>query len=364
MAGVAVDRKGRVVLVWESPNQDGDGWGVYGRRFDASFKPLGDEFRLSDWTQGDQRRPQVAVHPDGDFMVAWAGRGKQGIGVYYRLFDAEGKALRGETRVNVDPVSHPQVTSLVVESRGDFLINWTVFGPGSRSTGFVQRVGRSGEPIRKPVQVTPRVGCTHGECRVASGPGGRWAAAFCDPEDFDVIWARVFDENDSPLGDPIRASISSDGPRGISGVAVDARDNLLVVWAGHGVSDANGGIFCRRYDAAGNPLDKREVVVNTHTGGAQDAAAVTGRAAGDALIAWHSSGEDGSERGVYARYIDAAGKPSGAAFRVNSMTAGDQVGPALAVNDDGLCVVVWQGNGPGDDYGVFARCFRFPETKP
>ena len=42
-----VDGEGNIVVVWESDGQDGSGMGVYGRRYDASFTPLGDEFALT-----------------------------------------------------------------------------------------------------------------------------------------------------------------------------------------------------------------------------------------------------------------------------------------------------------------------------
>src|SRR5205823_125788 len=72
---VGMAANGNYVVVWSSAGQDGDGWGVYGQRFDARGTALGGEFRVNSTTAGDQNRPAVAVAPDGSFVVVWQSQG-------------------------------------------------------------------------------------------------------------------------------------------------------------------------------------------------------------------------------------------------------------------------------------------------
>src|SRR5580765_4437576 len=69
----AASPAGDYVVVWQSRAQDGDGWGIFGQRFDSAGTPLGAEFQVNSYTTGDQRYPRVAMDTAGDFVVVWSG---------------------------------------------------------------------------------------------------------------------------------------------------------------------------------------------------------------------------------------------------------------------------------------------------
>jgi hypothetical protein len=77
---------GGFVVVWESFQQDGSGWGVYGQVFDTSGAKTGGEFRLSSTALNDQRVPVVAAASAGAFMAAWTSPDQDGLGVFTRRF--------------------------------------------------------------------------------------------------------------------------------------------------------------------------------------------------------------------------------------------------------------------------------------
>src|SRR3712207_8915148 len=43
------------VVTWSSNNQDGGGWGVFGRRYSATGAPQGSEFLINTTTAGNQQ---------------------------------------------------------------------------------------------------------------------------------------------------------------------------------------------------------------------------------------------------------------------------------------------------------------------
>ncbi|MGH8631791.1 MAG: hypothetical protein ACREU7_13640, partial [Burkholderiales bacterium] len=101
-----------------------------------------------------------------------------------------------------------------------------------------------------------------------------------------------------------------------------------------------------------------EIPVNTTTSNSQDNAAVAMDADGDFVVAWVSNSQDGSGYGVFARRFNVDGTPATAEFRVNTETADDQFGPAVAMDADGDFVVAWaSANQDGDGLGVRARRF-------
>jgi hypothetical protein len=72
---------GGFMVMWSSFGEDGDGWGVYGRRYDAAGNASGGEFRINDTTAGDQRvdgeagKPALDQLNNGDVVAGWYGPG-------------------------------------------------------------------------------------------------------------------------------------------------------------------------------------------------------------------------------------------------------------------------------------------------
>ena len=89
-------------------------------------------------------------------------------------------------------------------------------------------------------------------------------------------------------------------------------------------------------------------MVNQTTKGNQRNASIAMDADGDFVVVWESPNQetDGSGNlegswGVYARRFDAMGRPLTGEFHVNTITQGQQWNPAVAMNDTGSFVVVW-----------------------
>ena len=81
---------------------------------------------------------------------------------------------------------------------------------------------------------------------------------------------------------------------------------------------------------------------------------VTGLADGGWLATWSGAGPD-DENGVFQQRFDSTGAPIGAQMRVNPATGGEQTYGSVAALADGGWIVVWQGTGIGDNYGINLR---------
>jgi hypothetical protein len=118
-AAVAAFSDGGFVVVWES--DDGDGFGIFGRRFDAAGAPVGGDFRVNTTTAGVQSDPAVAVLPNGEFVVLWAGPAGR---VFGQRFDATAGPIGGEFLVTANGVL-PSVAAL---TNGDVVAAWGLPG--------------------------------------------------------------------------------------------------------------------------------------------------------------------------------------------------------------------------------------------
>lgn len=123
--------------------------------------------------------------------------------------------------------------------------------------------------------------------------------------------------------------------------------SLTVLCAALGLATATPAAFVRE-DVLISPLDTRY-----H---ASPALALDGP--GNALIVWQ--GEQGEAPGsdILGRRFGPGGPPGGALFRVNADPAGEQRRPAVACNEPGACVVVWDTN----TSQVYARLFAADGT--
>lgn len=135
------------------------------------------------------------------------------------------------------------------------------------------------------------------------------------------------------------------------------KSGYVVAWASNGQDGSGFGIYAQRYTAAGAKAGG-ELAVNTVTAGDQIRPAVAGLSNGGFVAVWQSKGEDGSGFGIYGQRYTAAGARAGTAFKVNSTTAGDQTLPAVAVLSGGGFAVAWTSNGQdGAGLGVYAQIY-------
>ena len=102
-----------------------------------------------------------------------------------------------------------------------------------------------------------------------------------------------------------------------------------------------------------------EFRVNSFTAGQQSGGAVAMDADGNFVVVWSSAAQDGDSVGVYAQRFDAGGVAQGDEFLVNTNTKGSQSGAAVAIDADGDFVVAWESDPQDGSYGgVYAQRFN------
>ncbi|MEK7433074.1 MAG: CPBP family intramembrane glutamic endopeptidase [Cyanobacteriota bacterium] len=115
-------------IVWQSENQDGDNWGIYGRNIELDYdgKNLTDDILINQTKTGKQENPSVE-NIDDKFIVTWNGNGNgDNEGIYARFFDEKGKPLTNEFKVNdnTDNIqSEPKIIK-TIDCACNFYIAW------------------------------------------------------------------------------------------------------------------------------------------------------------------------------------------------------------------------------------------------
>lgn len=127
-----------IFVVWEDDQNDGSGWGIYGRVFDRWGVPYGTEFRINTDTAGDQRRPDVAVDDVGIFLVCWDSFAAGGSEIRAQRIGALGNLFGPEFTVSETPQGgylRPEVAIRGETQTAQFVYD----GPGAGDDTFTRR---------------------------------------------------------------------------------------------------------------------------------------------------------------------------------------------------------------------------------
>lgn len=140
----------------------------------------------------------------------------------------------------------------------------------------------------------------------------------------------------------------------VPNVVVGEDGNFAVVWHSYtstGSDTSRRSVQWRRFDAGASPLGDVEQV-NTYTTEFQERPAVAVQDNGDFLVVWESDGSSGSDssgRSIQGQRYDSLGQALGSEFQVNSVTSGSQ---ALLTTDtlaNGDVIAIW--TSPSSDDG-------------
>jgi hypothetical protein len=298
---VAVDPNGRFVVVWQSFGPDGDSYGVRGQLFAPDGTPSGGEFQVNGFTTGYQYLPDVAFAADGTFVVTWQSdyQDGSGYGIVARRFDAAGAPLTGDFVVNTYTTGYQYAPKIAAASIG-FGIAWDGQGGGDNDGIFARVYDATATPIpTPPLNVQFRVNTATANYQryasVAAG-GSNFLVAWEDvsatlPEQRDVF-ARRYPATFIPTAQ-FRVNTYTTDFQMRPNVAVDSAGQFVVTWAsGYYTNPGAYDVMAQLYSNTGVAVGT-EFMVNSYTTGYQRFPAAAAGRPGDFLIAWEGE-EDGT----------------------------------------------------------------------
>ena len=182
---------GTFVVVWESEAQDGSSWGVYGRRFRTNGRPWGREFRVNQRRKNQQWNPSIAKLADGGFVAVWTSMSQDGsgFGVFARRYDANRTPVGDEFQVNTYTPSDQQYPSVAGLAGGGFVVTWTsVDQDGSGQGVYGQRYGADGNPVGDEFRVNTNTADFQQNSSVAGLANGNFVVTWESYLQDDNFW--------------------------------------------------------------------------------------------------------------------------------------------------------------------------------
>ena len=304
-ASVATDASGRFIIAWTSENQDGDGQGIYFRRFDAQGNAIDNTDILLNSTDnsGDQNDVSIAINSQGKIVATWYNDESiiSNRGVYAQVFDISTNTVNNQL-----PASIPLITleagdnlgnpSVDINSEGKFVIVW------EKGTDiFAQRFDSANNFRGSPVKVNLNSAQFP---VVAIQETGDYIVAFrSEIILIEGVWLKHHNDDGSSNGPSNKVSNFSEYNHTSPSISKDVNDNFIITYQGSGDGDGIG-IFGRKYDSDHNALGN-EFLVNETTVGDQRMASIAMLDTDNFVVVWSGNGSE-DPNGVYARQFGTA----------------------------------------------------------
>jgi len=306
---IAANGFGEFIVVWTDwSSGDGSGQGVKARRYDSLGMAAGGELQVNSYTTGAQYRPEVSMDDSGAFVVVWASNDQDGngSGVFGQRFDSAGAPTGGEFAVNTYTPGGQNFPMVSMDDTGSFTVAWTSFNgqDGSEAGIHGRRFDSLGAALGGEFLVNTYTTLTQRLGAIAHLPGGGFVVAWSDGASLDgsgySVQGQLFDSAGAGLGAQFQVNTTAADDQRFPSVGADEDGTFVVAWTQTTSYPGDYDIFGQRYLSDGTPLGL-EFQANSYTTGAQRIPDVAAAPGGDLVVTWIDNDVDGSGHGVIAR---------------------------------------------------------------
>jgi Ca2+-binding RTX toxin-like protein len=371
---VAMNEAGQRVVAWTSQvplTGGGTAPHFVAQIYDANGAPSGSELDLLNLSGSPSSSPSIAMDAEGNFIVAWTqANASSGSSVQAQRFHSDGTADGTPVLVASGAANYGPDPSVSMSEDGDFAVAWqqsrTVFNSAMGMTEtikeiFVGSYGADGTATASPVVAAQSVinpmsqmyGSV-GNPQVALSEGGSFIVAWdlSGPMISGSFHGAYFA---SPTAGPQNLFVKEiHAPWGVqASLASNTNGDVVVTW-NEAWPDATP-LFAQTFSADGSPKSGPVMVAGQPGVYTPFPSHADIDAAGNFVVTWQGSDSDGT--GIYSRIYASSGQPKSEVTLVNTVLAGNQMAPAVAMDGDGNFVVAWDGP-DGSGQGVFLKTFN------
>jgi hypothetical protein len=340
----------------------------------------GAEFRANTYTTGKQRRPDVHIKRNGDFVVTWTGFNatldSSGYGVFGQRYDVTGAPVGAEFRINTTTQDYQFRPVAASDKAGNFVVVWSSYLQDGDAYGvFAQRFAANGTAVGAEFQVNSYTTGGQGASyyfveqnhQVAMAPNGNFVVvwgSYGPGQDGSLssVHGQRFDRNGARLGGEFQINTRTTGYQFSPSVDIRPDSSFVVAWTTLDSATAGDyGIVAQRFNGSGVKIGGEFQVPSTTTG-SQQSPFVRTRPTGEFVVTWT---DEGGTQDMFARRFDAIGAPVGAQFQVNTTPGGPGNTYAYSFGMDlrGNFVVNWNAHPDGYGAGIGGQRFLSAGTR-
>ena len=331
------------VVTWYD-YRNGNGYDIYAQRYSSTGSALGVNFLVNDDASGyDQDYPCVAANDSG-FIITWEDyRNDNDYDIYAQRYDASGAALGSNFLVNDDVSGYDQYYPSVALSDSGFVITWDDYRTGSVLEIYAQRFNADGDTLGGNFLVNDG-GSNDTWCPSVAANDSGFMIAWYDYRNGDAdIYAQLYNPNGDSVGGNFLVNDDGTGNDqytwGASNVAA-SDSGFVIAWYDYR-SGSYYDTYAQRYDPAGSALGGNFIVNDTPSIYCYDPS-VTANDSGFAVVWYDTRYNPSGYYDIFCQRYDAAGSALGTNFMANNDTGtADQWDASVAMDASGNSVAVW-----------------------
>lgn len=329
MPAVGVADDGSYVVVWED---DADGNGAYqilARGFDALGAEAFTTFTVNTVGEGQQRNPDIAMAPNGDFVVVWEddADGNRFGQILGRGFSADGRERFSQRTLNAEAAGNQLQPAIAMDDRGRFVVAWSDDQNVNEFYDIAMRgFNANGSERFSQRRVNESSAGLQEQPDVAMAANGDFVVTWTEDRDLNFysdVRVRGFRANGSQRFS--ERTVNGPGSAGQfrPSVAMNDRGDFTIAW-----NDQGERIAARGY-AANGQANYGELIISTDALPLHAQPTVGIGQDGLAILTWVYLRDDGKFR-LSGRTINPAGQP-GSELLITTDSTGSQLLPAIAV---------------------------------
>jgi len=305
----------------------------------------------------DQQDPDIAAASNGDWASVWEDDSNSD-GVYQvmvRGFDPDGNERFPKAQVNVAATPSAQNPAMAMMSDGRFVVVWQ-----SGTTAIKMRTYNADGTPNGTSDTTIITATSPGSVRdpdVGIADNGNIVVTWTDDRDgdgADDIAARGMYFNYAPGFAVKTVNTTTSGNQQKPAVAMRTNGDYVIVWDDD--SAGNWDVKMRGFAANESQLFAQQNA-NATTVGEQSGPAVAVDQFGRFVVAYADDNDMNGAFQLFARGFNANGTQLFAERTVNVNSAGNQLHPALAMDDKGKWYCAWEDSSTGSGYQIFSNAY-------
>jgi hypothetical protein len=296
---IAVTSKDDIIVVWQEQRRD---WNIYSKVFNSTTGgQVGDEIIVSNATWS--KEPAVAVDSQDNFIVVWDDyRSGTSDDIYAKIFNSTTGAQVGDEISVSNEIYRQGYPSVAVDSKDNFIVAWEDYRSNSSQDIYMKRFNSTtGTQVGNEIAVSDTA---LWEQRPSVAVDSRdnvvvvWEDCVYGYWDWNIS-AKVYDLSlGMQMGDKLTVS-NSEGSQVGSSVAMDSMDNFIVVWQDYH-NNPNGDICAKVFNTLTGAQLTGEIDISTAVAGAGNPSVTVDRM-NNFLIAYEEPFRENAD--MYARKL-------------------------------------------------------------
>jgi len=335
-----------MLVVWQSEDQDGFGFGVYGQHFQINvtsaeqhirITKTGEEFQVNTFIYGHQTYPSVAFTKNNGFTVVWQSENQNGGGldIFAQEFDLkELKKIGVENQINVFERGNQKYPCISSAQSGDYVIGWLSASMNEKGISLHANLYKSD---KSEIFIKPQgdeMNITDESIPKDTHPS---VAFFSINSNFVAVWSnnytygQILNSQNQKVGIVFRINMTETSNAVVA--VVGKNGNFVIVW--EGLYENKKSIYHQLYDINTKPISEMIKIIEGEN------PSVVGDQDGSFYIVWISINDYNTN--VYGQAFDSNGnKKYTKEFLFNSLIKNNQTNATFDLNEDGSIISIWK----------------------